>query len=218
MRRLEQKDRIQAVMVLPIDRLVVQGLHVVRRLTRNFTSRHERIIRRIDRSSYSGDGYDNADTQPVMRELTTITPLEMPLLNGQQAFPEDRLRLVHSEPFKLAIEDLIPSSVVEELYDAQYFIARGLASTGVRSVDFSDKLRRIAGPGLERWREIDGLLKLIPGDQNPSLVVEAEKIADSIERTTGFRLEDLEERRLMFATRLSGSKLQKGPISIILVG
>ena len=69
MRRLE-KDRIQAGMVLPIDRLV-EGPQAVRRLTKQFSVRNKK-----PRSSYLDDGDD----------------LEIPSLNGQHALPEGRLR------------------------------------------------------------------------------------------------------------------------------
>ena len=126
---------------------------------------------------------------------------------------------MHSEPFKPTIKDLIPRSVVWEFYDAHYFTAIGRVSTGVESVNFSDELRRIAELGLSSWGRIDGLLQLAPGDKNPGLVVRgADLIADSIERTTGFRPEELEARKRLLLTRLIGSKSPNHSIRTILVG
>lgn len=201
MRRLE-KDRIQVCIVLPSDRLTSQDPEFVRCLTRKFTVRNKETRRRIHWSSYLDDGDD----------------LEIPSLNGQQALLEDRLRLVHSQPFKPTIKDSIPRSVVEELYDPHYFIAIGHIGSGVMLVNYSEELRKIAGRRLNMWLKLNWLMSATTGDKDIEVAFRAERIAGSIERATGFRPEELEERKRLLLTRLIGSKSPNHSIRTILVG
>lgn len=210
-----------------VDRLSAQGAPIVGRITDKFRFDSKgRSIRRF----YRGDRLGDVDVlppsgngfvpEPLHNEHEeALVPSEMPSSNGHDEQVGGATLRDYTKPHQATIEGLLPPPILDKLYGRNLFIAVGHRySTGVMFVDYSQALRGIAGRRLAVWHRLDTALKFTPGEQDIKIAARAARVADSIERTTGFRPEELAAYKGLLSDRLRGSKSEDGPIRTLLAG